>query len=130
MQFLQAFHADVREYNLKIFNVSATSISQYAASLYNSVYLYAHAATQLLAEGGTANDGQALMSLLVNISFNGIEQRLVDLDQNGDAIEPYFIMNYIIDSAQQCMKGVEVGNYDAHPLDLYVQKIQWPGTEE
>ena len=38
-------HADVREHNLKNFNISSISesISQYAASLYNSVYLYAHA---------------------------------------------------------------------------------------
>ena len=90
-------HADVREHNLKNFNISSISesISQYAASLYNSVYLYAHAgicccctcvlrvsmcmqthaAAQLLAQGGNANDGEVLAQFLANTSFDGIEQR-------------------------------------------------------
>ena len=50
----------------------------------------------------------------------------VDLDSNGDAIEPYQIMNCRIEGAQ--MRGVGVGTWDTARLNLRVDAIWWPGN--
>ena len=47
----ESFNAEVRKYNLAQFNLPSEKIAHYAAQAYDAVQLFAHAATQLLAEG-------------------------------------------------------------------------------
>ena len=66
----------------------------------------------------------------------GILERNVQLDEDGDALEPYSFMNYL-QQADGTMYGVEVGMYNLRradldgpwsPLNLRVEEVQWPGN--
>ena len=105
---MAGFHSLVREYNHKYFNLTGTSINPFAANLYDAVFLFAHAATRMLAAGGDIGDGALVVREMKNISFVGIQQRLVDLDENGDAIEPYSVMN-LVQGEDGELRGVVVG---------------------
>ena len=62
-----------------------------------------------------------------SISFDGIQQR-VDLDDNGDAILPFSVMNYVASTQTKgSMQSVEVGRYVSGQLELHLQ-IWWPGS--
>ena len=65
------------------FNVSQPKISEYAVSLYTAVYLFAHAATAVLNEGGDIRNTQQMLRMMKSISFKGIKGRNVSLDANG-----------------------------------------------
>ena len=121
-------HADVREHNLKNFNISSISesISQYAASLYHVValqlgvpvcacrymlllhmcpkgfdvlhYLEGCACKRMqlhssLRKAATPTMGKCWPSFWPTYLLTALNSARVDLDSNGDAIEPYQIMN-------------------------------------
>ena len=124
---LAQFYQQVKTFGKRQFGLNISSVDPYAAQLYDSVYLYAHAATQVLAAGGAVNNGTAIVQAMLNISFEGIEQKTVKLDSNGDAIEPYSVMNYV-EQGDGEMRGVEVGQYVSGELKLRVAEIRWPGN--
>ena len=124
---LERFHEDVRAYGERYFDQSPDSISVYAASLYDAVFLFAHAATRVISEGSDVDDGSAIVEAMTKTSFEGILQRSVELDENGDAIEPYAVMNYV-EQGDGNMRGVEVGVYGSGQLDLRVDEVRWPGN--
>ena len=57
--------------------------------------LYAHAATRLLADGGDLKDGAAVAQAVRQTSFVGIGGSVVALDENGDRVQDYEVMNYV-----------------------------------
>ena len=68
--------------------------------------------------------------------YAGILERNVQLDEDGDALEPYSVINYL-QQADGMMLGVEMGLYDLRqvdleglqsPLNLRVEEIRWPGN--
>ena len=125
---MSEFDAQVKIYSQTHFNLTIpAAVSSYAASLFDAVLLFAHAATRVLASGGNVRDGTALVKAMTNISFEGIQQRRVELDANGDAIEPYSIMSYL-EQADGEMGGVEVGQYASRKLKLRVADVRWPGN--
>ena len=52
---------------------------------------------------------------------------LVQLDQNGDLIEAYSVMNYFEDRLGE-MQNVNVGTYDSGKLTLKLNDVVWPGN--
>ena len=66
---MDTFYGNVKEYNQKDFNISFPTVDPHAAALYDSVYLFAYAATLVLAEGGDVNDGAAMVAAMSQISF-------------------------------------------------------------
>ena len=68
----------------------------YSVALYNSIVLYAHAATKVLSEGKKLQDGQAVTNAVRATTFEGVGGRLVSLDnKTGDQIDSYEVMNYM-----------------------------------
>ena len=91
----EEFFAKVKAHNRRLgfFNTSTdTFVSNYALRLYESVFLFAHAAHRVLGAGGTIRDGRAMVAAMKNVSFQGIQQT-VRLSQQGDIVEPTFIVN-------------------------------------
>lgn len=122
------FHRQVRAYGQKHFGLSPAqaAVDLYAAELFDAVYLFAHAATRVMEAGGDVSSGAQMMQVMRNISFVGIQQRTVALDANGDAIQPYSVMNYVEENAE--MRSVEVGWYESGQLKLKVADVRWPGN--
>ena len=79
-----------------------------------------------MSEGGDVDDGSAIVEAMTKTSFQGILRESVELDENGDAIEPYAVMNYV-EQEDGSMRGVEVGVYSTGQLDLRVDEVKWPG---
>ena len=52
---------------------------------------------------------------------------LVQLDQNGDLIEGYSVMNYVEDELHE-MQDVNVGTYNLGKLTLKLNDAVWPGN--
>ena len=62
-------------------------VDGYAASLYDAVHLFAHAATKVLEAGGDVRDGAAMTEAMKAAAFTGVLQAQVKLDGSGDMIE-------------------------------------------
>ena len=81
---IDEFYEQVKDYGRRDFNLSkdvtARDIDAFAASLYDAVFLFAHAATRMLSEGGDVQDGKLMVQTMHNISFDGI-QGAVALDK-------------------------------------------------
>ena len=131
------FYANVKRYGERDFNLSITSVNALAGNLWNSVFLYAHAATRVLEAGGAASDGTALVEVMKNLPpFTTGGKHTVKLDENGDMIEPYAIMNYV--TAEGEMQKVQVAMYAPVKLNLGSEseafnlsgRIKWPGDTE
>ena len=99
------FLDDVRNYSQRYMNVSFSNVDNkakqwfgstgefwYAAALYDAVFLYARAATEVIDNGKNVdgadhpNIGEALVAAMKNISFDGMAGH-VKLDANGDLID-------------------------------------------
>ena len=84
----------------------------YSVALYNSIVLYAHAATKVLSEGKKLQDGQAVTNAVRATTFEGVGGRLVSLDnETGDQIDSYEVVNYVADE-DYAVSSVPVGVYD------------------
>ena len=124
---LSRFYDDVRSYSEQHFDVSPSSVDVYAIALYNAVYLFAHAATRVLREGGDVKNGLAMVEAMRGVSFKGVLERSVELDENGFVFESYSIMNYL-QWPDGTMQSVEVGLYDSGKLDFKIDEVRWPGN--
>ena len=91
------------------------------------MFLYARAATKVLAAGGAVNNGSAIVEAMLSTSFKGIGEQTVELDSNGDAIEPYSLMNYLEFGTGE-MQGVAVATYVSKKLNLQLDLLRWPGN--
>ena len=93
-----------------------------------AVMLYAHAATKVLLEGGNLYDGLAVTEAVRSTRFEGIAG-VVALNQQGDRIDSYEVMNYVL---------MEDGKVDSVPVGVYHSNLQqykayeravvWPGS--
>ena len=128
---MQTFATQVSEYTKSRFNISSSPDSvdlTFSVALHEAVMLYAHAATKVLAEGGDLRDGRAVTAALRNTVFEGVGGTEVVLDSNGDRIESYEVMNYVV-GADGVMSSVPVGVYN-HTLQQYMayeRVVVFPG---
>ena len=131
---MQAFAKQVSEYTKAGFDIdlSADAVDlTYSVALHNAIMLYAHAATKVLAAGGDLHDGRAVTEAVRNTTFVGVGHSIVDLDQHGDRIESYEVMNYV-KGADGGIESVAVGVYN-RTLQQYVayeREVEWPGGQE
>ena len=66
---------------------SDAALLPYAAALHDAVMLFAHAATQVLNDGGDLHDGHSIMAeAVLRMKFEGVGS-MVGLDSHGDRIE-------------------------------------------
>ena len=105
---MRAFAKQVSDYSKSHFNstVSPDSVGlQLSVALHDAVMLYAHAATKVLSEGGDLEDGEAVTKAVRSTEFVGAGGQIIDLDESGDPIESYELMNIVM--------GVASGFYNA-----------------
>ena len=129
---MQAFTVQVSDYSKSHFNftVSPDSVDwDKSAALYNAIMLFAHAATKLMSEGGNLQDGEALSSAVRSTSFIGVGGTVVALDSNGDRIESYEVMNYVLEEGN-VMRSVAVGMFNCTKgqYEAYERVVVWPGN--
>ena len=129
---VQAFAEQVSDYTNSHFNftLAADSVDlTFSIALYEAIMLYAHAATQLLSEGGNLNDGQAVTSKLRSTEFAGVGGKMVALNEQGDRIDVYEVMNYVV-GADGKMDRLPVGMYNStlEQYMAYERAVVWPGN--
>ena len=128
---MQAFAKQVSDYTKLYFDVTTSPELvdlTYSVALHDAVMLYAHAATKVLSEGGSLQDGHAVTAAVRNTTFKGVGNRTVALDENGDRIEVWELMNYVL-TADGRIDGVPVALYNSTLLQYmaYEQEVVWPG---
>jgi hypothetical protein len=91
--------------------------------------LYAHAATKVLLEGGDLNNGTAVTEAVRSTTFEGVGGSTVVLDEKGDRIASYEVMNYVL-KAGNVMGSVAVGMFNStlRQYKAYEQTVVWPGN--
>ena len=129
---MQAFAMQVSDYSRSNFNIMVSPDSvdlTHSAKLHAAVMLYAHAATKLISEGGDLRDGEAVTAAVRNTSFTGVGDSVVALDRNGDRIESYEVMNYVLKEGG-VMSSVAVGMFDSvvQQYTAYERPVVWPGN--
>ena len=129
---MQAFAEEVSEYSKSHFEVITRPDSidlAYSAALYNAVMLYAHAAMTVMSEGGDLRDGKAVIAVVRNTTFAGVGGALVALDSNGDRIESYEVMNYVLEEGD-VISTVAVGMFNSTKgqYEAYERAVVWPGN--
>ena len=129
---LQGFAEQVREYGALHFNqtISADLVDvPYAAALHDAIMLYAHAATKVLSQGGNLLDGQAVTRAVLNTSFTGIQNSVVQLDEHGNRMESYSVLNYQFGGDDQIC-SVTIGVYDRFlgRFQATATPVVWPGN--
>ena len=98
---MQAFAKQVSDYSKSHFNttVSPDAVDlTYSTALYDAILLYAHAATQVMSEGHDVHNGEAVTAALRSTVFTGVRGSAVELDSNGDRIDSYEVMNYVLEA--------------------------------
>ena len=98
---IDTFTKQASDYTKSHFDLTVSPDSvdvTYSAAMYDAIMLYTHAATKVMTEGGNLRDGEAVTAALRNISFTGVGGSTVALDTNGDRMESYEVMNYVLDS--------------------------------
>ena len=125
---LRQFYEQVEKHGQQHFQLNISSVDPHAVRLYDAIYLFAHAATHVLANKGAVSNGTAIVEAMANVSFKGIADRTVQLDSNGDAVESYSLMNYVEGTEGGGIQAVEVGTYESGKLKLRVEDIRWPGN--
>ena len=125
---VQAFAEQVSVYTKSHFNftLAAGSVDvQWSFALFDAVMLYAHAVTKLLSEGGDLHDAQAVTRKLRSTEFAGAGGKMVALDEQGDRIDVYEVMNYVVEEEGE-MDRVAVGMYNKQYVP-YERAVVWPG---
>ena len=80
---LSDFYDSVKEYGEREpFGLSISAVDSFAVPLYDSIYLFAHAATRVLETGGKVSDGLAMVEAFKNVSFEGMAQRSATLSHH------------------------------------------------
>lgn len=120
----------VSQYSKRYFDLAVSPDSvdiTYSATLYDSIALYAHAATRLLADGGNLKDGAAVAQAVRQTSFVGIGGSVVTLDENGDRVWTYEIMNYVLKDDAVRPTAVGVFYSGSEHYEAY-KNVIWPGN--
>ena len=125
-----AFRSSVAAYGRSHFNLTLSAADDindgFASALYDAVYLFAHAASRVLLEGGEIDDGAAAVRAMRNLSFEGVLGQTVELDEHGDRIEAYSVMNYV--ESGGLMRGIAVLRDDGVQLACTGERVLWPGN--
>ena len=107
--------------------ISADSVDlTFSAALFNAVLLYAHAATKVLSMGGDLYDDIAVTEAVRSTTFEGAGSSVVALDNHGDRIGSYEVMNYVV-GPHDVMSSVPIGVYNSTRAE-YTAKglVVWP----
>ena len=128
---MQVFVKEVSDYTKSHFNVTVSPESvdiTFSAALHDAIMLYAHAATNVLAEGGDLHDGETVTKAVRSTRFEGVGNIMVALDQHGDRIDHYEVMNYVA-GADGAVESVPVGllNSTMQEYMAYERAVVWPG---
>ena len=129
---MQAFAVQVSKYTAAHFNITVSPDSvdlSYSVALHAAVMLYAHAATRVLSEGGDLRDGLAVTQAVRSTTIEGADSSVVALNSDGDRIQSYEVMNYVIE-ADGRINSVAVGVWDrggkwVAPVE---KAVIWPGN--
>ena len=129
---MHTFAKQVSNYSKSHFDITVHPDSVdlgYSAALYDSIMLYAHAVAKVMSEGGDLRDGEVVTAALRNTTIEGVGGTAVALDSNGDRIESYEVMNYIVGTGN-LMRSMVVGLIDAtlNKYRPYEQAVIWPGN--
>ncbi|XP_058122463.1 guanylate cyclase 32E [Anopheles ziemanni] len=103
-------------YNQKIFD--AIQVPIYGAYLYDTLVIYARAATEVLRDGGDITDGRLIMRHIFNRSYHSIQGFDVYIDPNGDAEGNFSVIalqkdDKVNNSLQMSMQAVAMFVYGA-----------------
>ena len=119
----------VRQYNKLIFKIDAevSLHDEGLLPLYDAIMLFAHAATKVLGEGGSLLDGQAVSKAVRDAKLDGMAG-LLDVDEQGNRIESYELMNYVMGTAPK-MRSEPFGMYNStlQQYTAYEKVVVWPG---
>ena len=131
-QGMQAFAEQVSKYTGSHFpdsvdNPDSVDLAS-SAALYDAIMLYAHAATTVMSKGGDLRDGQAVTVAIRNTSFTGVGGTVVSLDSNGDRMESYEVMNYVLEGDRMNTVAVGVFNATLKEYKAYERAVVWPGN--
>ena len=127
---MQEFAQQVKDSSKSHFNISADSVDlTHAVTLYNAIMLYAHAATAVLSKGGDLDDGKSVTTAMRKTSFVGAGGSLVGVDEQGDQLGPYEIMNCVVAPDSE-FRRVPVGMYNntLQQYNAYKTAVRWPGN--
>ena len=128
----QAFSEQVSDYTQSRFDITVSPDDvdlTYSVALHDAVMLYAHAATKVLSEGGELHNGSAVAQAVLSTKFEGVGGTIVALDDRGDRIESYEVMNYVME-ANGAVGSVPVGVYSTitGQYTAYKRAVVWPGN--
>ena len=102
---------------------------EYAVALHDAVTLYAHAATKVLSQGGDLRNGTMVAETVRSTTIDGVGDRAVILDENGDRIVSYEVMNYVQGESGET-DSVSVGVYSSSSKKYTVERaVVWPGSD-
>ena len=105
------------------FTVSQDSVDlTYSVALYEAVMLYAHAATNMMLDGGNLLDGEAVTAAVRTATFTGVSGTLVALDKNGDRLASYEVLNYIFGADGAEYRGMTFKSTRTRGLQLQEHK--------
>ena len=129
---VQSFAKQVSGYSMSHFNISVCPDSvdlAYSVALFDAIMLYAHAATKVMLEGGDLRDGEAVTAAVRNTTIEGAGGTPVALDSNGDRIQSYEVMNFVL-GAGDAVKSVAVGIFDSMQGQYkeYERAVVWVGN--
>ena len=130
---MQAFAKQVSDHTQSSFNITVSTDSVdlvHSAALYNAILLYSHAATKVQSVRGDLHDGRAVAQAVPRTVFKGVGGSIVALTDQGDRIESYEVINYVV-GANDGMDSVPVGLWDSTSTQKhyksYEQIVVWPG---
>ena len=131
---MQAFAKQVSDYSASGFNITvsphvvAVDLA-YSLALHDAIMLYAYAATKVLSEDGDLRNGQAVTTAVRSTMLKGVGGRVVKLDDKGDRIESYEVMNHVLEADGE-ISSVAVGTYDStlKQYRAYERVVVWPGN--
>ena len=128
---LEVFAEQVSNYSKSHFGITVRADSVDLASsvaLYDAIMLYAYSATRVLLEGGDLRDGEAVTAAVRNTTIEGVGGTSVTLDSNGDRIDSYEVMNFVV-KAGDVMRNVAVGMFNStlEQYKAYDRTVVWPG---
>ena len=128
---MQTFAEQVSDYTKSHFNITVTADSvdlTFSVALHDAVMLYAHAATKMLAEGGDLVNGTAMTAAVRSTTFEGVGGSTVALNQQGDRIESWEVMN-LVKRGAGVMDSVSVGTYNTIRQYMVCDRaVVWPGN--
>lgn len=127
---MQQFAQQVSNYTASSFNITVSADEVdivFSAALFDAIMLFAHAATKVLSEGGGVHNGQAVSEAVRSTTFEGAGG-VVALDENGDLIRSYEVMNYVVKGGGG-IDSVSVGLYNITAQQYTAKKpVVWPGN--